>query len=277
MEVDQWEMNIDTGNLLYDREFALVDVSGTALRLCRYPKMGSIRPHIDPEKKTLSVSAPSCPTLVINLDADLHHPMTDIKVCGNKCDGKLWGSYAVSSWFSDYLGVRCWLARANTNAQNQILKHVDVETRLLPKARVGFENEAPLLLLSTNSVDILNNQLRLRGSCEVNAKFFRPNLVVEIEKTCGNTNPEDRWATVTIPRSVTELEVTGQCARCSMVDVDPDSGMKGKTLSALAEYRRNNGQITFGIFLKIKNKYHDNGDSSIWIKKGDILEAKRLC
>lgn len=267
---------MNTGNLLYDREFALVDASGMALRLCRYPKMGSIRPLIDLEKKTLLVTAPECQPLLINLDADLHHPMMDIKVCGNKCDGKLWGSYAVSSWFSDYLGVRCWLARANTNAQKRVLNDVDAKAHPQAKARVGFENESPLLLLSTNSLDILNDQLRLRGSHEVNAKFFRPNLVVETKMGSDRTNPEDRWSTITIPRSVIELEVTGQCARCSMVDVDPESGMKGKTLSALAEYRRNKGHITFGIFLKVKAK-QDSDDSSLWIEKGDVLSAKRLC
>lgn len=276
MEVNRWEMNMNTGNLLYDREFALVDASGMALRLCRYPKMGSIRPLIDLEKKTLLVTAPECQPLLINLDADLHHPMMDIKVCGNKCDGKLWGSYAVSSWFSDYLGVRCWLARANTNAQKRVLNDVDAKAHPQAKARVGFENESPLLLLSTNSLDILNDQLRLRGSHEVNAKFFRPNLVVETKMGSDRTNPEDRWSTITIPRSVIELEVTGQCARCSMVDVDPESGMKGKTLSALAEYRRNKGHITFGIFLKVKAK-QDSDDSSLWIEKGDVLSAKRLC
>jgi len=277
MEVNRWEMNLNTGNLLYDREFALIDASGMALRLCRYPKMGSIRPQIDLKKKILSVSAPGRPTLWINLDTDLHHPMSDIKVCGNKCDGKLWGSYAVSAWFSEYLGVRCWLARANINAKSQPLKQSGEELNSKSKSRVGFENEAPLLLLSTNSLDILNNQLRLRGSHEVNAKFFRANLVVETEKSSDNTNPEDLWATIKIPRSVTELEVTGQCARCSMVDVDPESGMRGKTLSTLAEYRRNKGQITFGIFLRVKGKHQGSENTSIWIEKGDVLSAKRLC
>ena len=66
-----------------------------------------------------------------------------------------------------------------------------------------------------------------------------------------------------------QLQVTGQCARCSMVDIDPDSCMKGKTLQALSEYRRNNGQITFGIFLK---KMHD-GQEEVVIQVGDTLTS----
>jgi len=276
MEVKRWEINVETGNLLYDREFALVDNTGVALRLSRHPKMGSIRPQLDLEGRTLTVTAPRCQKLVINLDDDLQYPMNDVKVCGTNCDGKLWGSHSVSSWFSEYLGVQCWLARANITRNIQSLKDEDEVSRPLMKKRYGFENDAPILLLSTKSLDILNNQLRSRGFPEVNAKYFRPNLVVTSEEASGNMNPEDYWETITITRTNFKMVAIGQCARCSMVDVDPESGMRGKTLSTLAQYRRNKGQITFGIFLKVKDNRQNSSVSTLWIESGELLRAERM-
>jgi len=46
----------------------------------------------------------------------------------------------------------------------------------------------------------------------------------------------------------------GPCTRCSIVDLDPKTGLKkGQKLRALSEYRRQHGQISFGIFLGTEN------------------------
>jgi molybdenum cofactor sulfurtransferase len=59
-----------------------------------------------------------------------------------------------------------------------------------------------------------------------------------------------------------------------MVDVDPSSGMKGKTLRALADYRRrNNGQITFGIFLRGVGD-EKSGQPGVWLEEGDTMFCK---
>ena len=80
-----------------------------------------------------------------------------------------------------------------------------------------------------------------------------------------------------------------------MVDFDPTTGEKGKTLRALASYRRRNGRIVFGIFLramglerhgnenKMRHKPNNTDDDNpdnlsqndiAWIHEGDILECK---
>mmetsp|Transcript_11316 Transcript_11316/g.32511 ORF Transcript_11316/g.32511 Transcript_11316/m.32511 type:complete len:87 (-) Transcript_11316:685-945(-) len=61
-----------------------------------------------------------------------------------------------------------------------------------------------------------------------------------------------------------------------MVDYDPRTGKKGRTLRALAKYRRRNGQITFGHFLKLSmdagkgsaNSDNDN-DKKLWLAERD--------
>jgi molybdenum cofactor sulfurtransferase len=57
-----------------------------------------------------------------------------------------------------------------------------------------------------------------------------------------------------------------------MVDVDPSSGMKGNTLRALAEYRRRNGQIIFGIFLKGRTARSESEKrADMWLEEGDFF------
>mmetsp|Transcript_21622 Transcript_21622/g.31560 ORF Transcript_21622/g.31560 Transcript_21622/m.31560 type:complete len:309 (-) Transcript_21622:83-1009(-) len=273
MATDRWKMNSKTGKLLFDREFALVDSSGAALRLCQYPSMGSIKSSIDMESSTLDIQAPGKPKLMVNLDFDgSANPMTrQIKVCGNRCRGELWGSPAVSRWFSEYLGVQCWLARSN-QGKYDLPQELEINREgIQKKGRIGFENEAPILLLSQSSIDILNQVLTERQSRSVTSRHFRPNLVVATGWEIGYSNPEDQWRAVRLPCSGVELTVVGQCARCSMVDIDPESGMKGKTLKALAEYRRSKGQITFGIFLRPSVNKYEQVDDILLIETGSFL------
>ena len=145
---------------------------------------------------------------------------------------------------------------------------------------IAFANEAPLLLLSEHSVETLNEVLLSQGQQHVNSRHFRPNLVVrsrnassEVSTSNGlqHTNPEDQWTTLCTLGTNVELSVVGQCARCSMVDIDPTTGTKGKTMRALADYRRRNGQITFGVFLRTNGQ--EATTEAVWIGEGDLLKC----
>ncbi|CAB9523830.1 Molybdenum cofactor sulfurase [Seminavis robusta] len=271
-QVDRWTLTSPSGRLQYDREFALVDSFGTAMRLQRFPKMGTIRPCIDPREKTLTVSAPGMEDLVVRLDKAERCSNDDddddmkslVSVCGNKCSGELWGGMAASEWFSGYLGVQCWLARYSTSNDGVCKKRRETKDAGEPNNNSrAFSNEKPILLLSKLAVAKLNAVLRHQGQPTVTAKHFRPNLVVDIDSSDSSnsksfSHPEDTWTSVTIVQSGTKLLNAGLCARCAMVDVDPTTGTKGKTLQALAEYRREGANINFGIFLQSEGVGHDD-------------------
>ena len=165
-----------------------------------------------------------------------------------------------------------------SQGQNQPEVPYNKTRTLIPGPRTGFENEAPLLLISQKSVDILNKTLTEQGNEIVCAQHFRPNLVVESEVSASSItkgekeNPEDNWNDVSFPRHNIVLSVIGQCARCSMVDIDPSNGTKGKTLRALSEYRRNKGNINFGIFLG--SGHVENSDEHVVLNQGEILNVK---
>ncbi|VEU34497.1 unnamed protein product [Pseudo-nitzschia multistriata] len=288
----KWPLVLPSGKLRYDREFALVDRSGTVLRLQKHPKLGLVSPVVDLEAGTMTVSAPGCEDLVVGLSETLYHGGENaVRVCGDTCGGRVWGDASVSDWFASFLGIECWLARYDSS----------LATDRVIKDRPGFSNEQPILLVSESAVATLNGVLSEQDQPPCTAKRFRANIVVKGHTTRGghpasdrcHGHAEDEWKTVRLSRNHRlEFSVEGDCPRCAMVDYDPETGQKGKTLRALASYRRrNNGRIVFGIFLRASEGIlpdtsslgAGNGDrgeegsdaGTIWIREGDTLECKR--
>ena len=67
MRTKSWNIDQVTGMLRFDREFAVVDSFGVALRLNAHPKLTLIEPRIDVDKQLLYVRAPNCDELVIDI------------------------------------------------------------------------------------------------------------------------------------------------------------------------------------------------------------------
>ncbi|KAL7543531.1 hypothetical protein ACHAXR_012843 [Thalassiosira sp. AJA248-18] len=271
MRVNRWPINRRTGRMSFDREFALVDTSGLAMRLHSYPQMSKIQPSIDLNTMILTVSAQNHEDLILNIEkskisVDNMMSPEDIQVCGTLCKGNIWGGSKASRWFSDVLGVRCWLARHHATYKTGRTQ--------ISEARYAYCNEASLLLVSQQSISYLNSVITAQGWGRlVESRHFRPNIVVvsradtQIEERRQFVNPEDSWQQISIRGSadVVELTAAGKCARCQMVDVDPISGMKGNTLRALAQYRRDRGQINFGSFF---TGNADASDETAWVEEG---------
>lgn len=250
-KVKKWPLDVSTYRLVLDREFALVDSSGQAMRLQTYLKMLFLKPEINLINKTLTVSAPGCSNLVLSLENSGSNLCSNvINVCGNKRCGTIWGGVEASEWFSSYLGVKCWLARHSKSDDH----HSIAKSRSISESeRESFANEQPLLLISEHALEVLNDMLRKQKQRQVTSCHFRPNIVVRLHHLptkCKGIHLEDGWKQLESVGQGTTFQVVGSCARCSMVDFDPQNGTKGKTLRALAEYRRSNGQICFGIFLR---------------------------
>ena len=232
--VSKWPVDGVTGKLKFDREFALIDAGGTAMRLNIYPAMALIKSEVNLENLTMTVSAPGKPDLVIDLrQTDCEE--TTVTVCSAKCAATVFDDHALySEWFSSYLKVKCFLARNGESNDKD-----------------SFANEAPLLLLTRQSVERLNGTLRMQGKAGVSARHFRPNLVLNVVGGGGGDNPEDSWTDIDIGGVL--FEVTGKCQRCAMVDFDPTSGANnGSTLRALSTFRREKSRIIFGVFVRRK-------------------------
>ena len=240
--------------------------------------MSKINATIDLETRTLTVVSLNHEPLVLRLDIANSSAISpeDIQVCGALCKGKIWGGTKAAKWFSSVLGVRCWLAR-----------HHDVVMRK-PRSDESnghaYCNEASMLVLSQQSISILNSVILSQGTGRlVESRHFRPNIVVTSDHEVTepgeewNTNPEDRWHQIVIRGATDNVELTavGKCARCQMVDIDPNSGMRGNTLRALAQYRRDRGRINFGTFFTGSRINTSKGDV-VWIEEGNNVYTSAL-
>jgi hypothetical protein len=218
-----------------------------------------------------------------------------------------------------------------------------------------FSNEAPFLLISSESVDFLNKALTKvakdraniqekedvhsmlnndsdkkkkdsddvvtadepKGGSHITARNFRPNFVVGAQYDNKNqhgttdgdeetsspsssssssssssiyshsAHAEDSWRLISI--SGMHFEVTGDCSRCAMIEIDPVSGENAASgaLRTLASYRRHHADILFGKYLACSTVVAQSGSStSITTSKqdsksthkgsGDDNEADRL-
>ena len=155
-----------------------------------------------------------------------------------------------------------------------------------------FANEAPLLLLSQTSLDALNAVLRAHQAAPVTASHFRPNLLVTggeggssqvvdgAEGESGGGGPENGWSEVSLADGGVVLRVAGPCARCSMVEVDPVSGVKhGAVLRALARHHRSRARILFGVFCEAasddRQRAGDAGRTGVALSVGTVVVASR--
>lgn len=254
--VREWPLDKETGRFVFDREFALVDSSGSAMRLQTYPCLTQLCPRIDLHSMVMILSAPGRPELVIDLTQDLapYRDSNDIRVCGNKCGAVLWDDGVVSAWCSAFVGVKCWLARFS-----KPMEHERHEKGIVRLKQVAFANECPLLLLSEQSVECFNASLEAQGKRTVTCLQFRPNIVIRYLYCKEAESLEDDWKIVKpIDSSNAWFNVVGQCARCAMVDFHPETGGKGDVFRSLAKFRQSKGRITFGVFLQLAAALSDD-------------------
>jgi MOSC domain-containing protein len=138
----------------------------------------------------------------------------------------------VSDWLSSRIGTSVRLVRMPADS----IRPVDPKYGRAGD-EVSFADGFPILLASVTSLDVLNAQLPK----PVSMSRFRPNIVIAGAEPFA----EDRWQTVQIGEI--EFELVKSCARCVVVDTDPESGHRSKgVLRQLATFRRSDGQVHFG-------------------------------
>ncbi|EOD20846.1 hypothetical protein EMIHUDRAFT_458486 [Emiliania huxleyi CCMP1516] len=254
MRVRRWPLDPLSGRLLYDREWGL---AGTLLRSTAHPRLALLRPELDLAAGLLTES---------------------LTLCGEECYGAAVGGPEAALWFERAVGVPCRLVRCS-RARGPPLAGGGA-------ASIGFANEAPLLLVSQESVETLSSALRREGERPVGARSFRPNIVVGAPRASpGGTRPEapllsaaasgaeDGWTALRV--GGLRLRVAGPCARCSMVEVDPASGARhGSVLRTLATYRRSHARINFGVFCELERAAAERagGTERMFVEEGDEVE-----
>ena len=100
-------------------------------------------------------------------------------------------------------------------------------------------------MINQNSIDDLNTRIEKQSSIE----NFRPNIVVSGFKAYE----EDKLKKIKIGKQL--FEVVSKCPRCSMTSITfKDSSKNNEILKALSQYKRQENNVYFGIYLKPINE-----------------------
>jgi uncharacterized protein len=159
------------------------------------------------------------------------------------------------AWFSDYLKFDCRLMRMPTETERVVNPLYSPARRLVTLAD-GY----PVLVITTASLELLNEKLLARGEEAVSMERFRPNIeVVE-----AHAHAEDEWRTIMIGDLA--CDIVKPCERCAITTVDLRTGELGKEpLRTLSEYRKVGSKVLFG-----QNMIHQREGS---IRVGDEVNV----
>lgn len=252
-EVDEW--NVTSEGLEYDREWMLVDREGRFVNQKAEPKLSLVSTKI--EARTLTVSAPGMPSLLIDLD-DIPDEELDLQVCGDVCFGRVYPQ-TVSEWFVSFLGSEPLLLVRNAPNSDRKAKNTCTSSEsneLVCDKTVRFVNESQFLIVNRSSMDDLKTRL-ISSSVEESDRGGE-NKEETANKRLSNMRwnlcvdgalkyDEDRWISLRIGSSH-QLVVSGDCARCRMINIDPETGLSCREpLHTLSTYRRKNGRVVFGV------------------------------
>jgi uncharacterized protein YcbX len=135
----------------------------------------------------------------------------------------------INAWFSASFGYPVILAYLGDSLgikmeDSKAKSWISAIEPMIPKsdAAINFSDGAPILLVSESSLEDLHP--RIGGEKAVLEKF-RPNIVVDGE---GEAWDEDFWGEVKIGRMGLTIVLTGNCARCTSINVDLEKGRMGE-------------------------------------------------
>ena len=230
---------IETGFDL-DRAWMVVDGAGELVTQRELPRMALIRPTLKGEE--LILRAPGMLALHLALDR-VEAP----------CKATVWNDTVAAfdmgalcaQWFTDFLGQPLRLARFDPEQR----RLADRRWTGTLEAETAFQDGFPFLVASSAGLAEVNRRLALAGEPAVTMTRFRPNLVLG-----GlDAHAEDQLDEVAFdtPEGPVRIKLVKPCGRCSIPDVDPETGVPGHAVGdVLAQYRahpRLDGALAFGM------------------------------
>jgi uncharacterized protein len=229
----------DTG-LDLDRAWMVVDEQGVYVTQRQVPRMALIQPLL----KTYDMIVKAPGMLALHVSIDEVEKAVSVKIWEDTVKAFDMGDLA-AQWFSDFLGQTVRLVRFDPE-----------QTRLSSmkwtngiEAKNGFDDGFAVLVTSVASLKMLNDKLVFAGEKAVTMPRFRPNVVL----TGIEAYDEDRLDTLNIEtqEGVAQLKHVKPCARCTVPDVDLQSGKQGTAVAdMLQSYRANpimDGAVTLGM------------------------------
>lgn len=226
--------------LVYDREWMVIDADGVALTQRTHPKMALIQPRIKGDH--LEIRAPGMLALEVPLDlpAPDTTPRLNVNVWGNEILAFDLGELC-ATWFSKFLDAPLRFVRFHADA----IRFANTKWTGEIQAPTLFADGYPLLIISQASLDDLNRKMLAAGREALPMDRFRANIVIS-----GCEAHEEDYAEELVSGDI-RIKPVKPCARCNLPAVSQSSGKVGPNpLDILMTYRideRIDGGISFGM------------------------------
>ncbi len=248
-------MLAETG-LDLDRAWMVVDEAGVFVTQRELPRMALIQPAFKGDVMggggELVLRAPGM--LALHLSVNTVDTPTRARVWKDEVAAYDMGSVA-AQWFTDFLAEGKTEGKAP--GKKYRLVRFDPEFRRLSnlkwtqgiEAPNQFSDGYPLLVLSQSAVDDLNAKLAAAGHAAVDARRFRPNIVVD----GWEAHDEDRVGPITLdtPEGEVQFKPVKPCSRCPIPNIDPDTAQSHPSVNDMLQtYRQDarlDGALTFGM------------------------------
>jgi uncharacterized protein len=212
----------------HDRRFLLTDPRGQFVTQREYTTLALVQTQVSGD--TLIVHAPNQEPLTLPLRPE-GPPDRTVQVWGTRSPALFLGQTA-ADYFSTYFGAPVELVFMPENEGRE----VDPDFAKNGE-KVSFADGFPYLLATEESLDNLN--ARLVDGVPMNR--FRPNIVVRGAPAWA----EDYWSNFSLNGLV--FHPAKPCARCQVITVNQDTGVRGKDpLATLATFRARSNKVYFG-------------------------------
>ena len=234
-----------------DRAWMVVDANGEFVSQRELPRMALVTPQLKTHEMVLR--APGMLALHVNIDA-VEQP-AKVRVWDDVVNAYDMGDVA-AQWFTDFLSLTdAGLPLANAPKCRMVRFDPDHKRLSSLKWTQGaealnqFADGFPLLVISTASLDALNDKLAAAGQARVTMARFRPNVVL----SGVQAHDEDRLAQLQIATDSgpVTLALVKPCPRCPIPNIDPatahSSPEVGDMLQTYRQDARVDGSITFGM------------------------------
>lgn len=232
----------------------LVDTQNRFLTIREYPKMTRLQPELG--EKGIRI---------ISLDTELAPLLIPIPLPPSKLEKVvIWNadvtaesfSEDIDLWFSQALGTSVKLVHMPKGSR----RPVDTTSGYHPAGKfVSFADAYPFMMMGETSLSDLNQ--RYAGDTTFDFDRFRPNIVF----SGGYPNQEDEIERFSI--NGVAFQGLENCARCTVPNVDPKTGIIDEStepLATLSTYRLQNRKVNFG-----RNLVHSGTGT---VRVGDFLE-----
>lgn len=236
------ESPLDALGLAGDRQWAIFKADNHALTQRQNPRMALITPRLTEEGLRLSAKGFG--------EIEVKNPKQDdasisFTLWKDTCYGNLANDKS-NQWLAEVLQEKNALRLAKI-APKQFREFHEPERFSVQGPY--FSDAAPYLVTNTASLEALNQRLTAQSKPHIDMRHFRPNIVISGTPAFSEQNHSILSST----DQTLKLQLIDHCPRCSMITVDPDSGVflpkahPFKTLTQLNSMPDNPKVPAFGV------------------------------